>query len=118
MLGEPEKAYLRECVNILSTKFLSDQLKNACWELSRAKVMETDAFLDDMQLLRHRCSDTFDELCKAIGDRQQIGVFAFFVPRKPDKGDLPDHVIGKEILVVTDKDEIRPRWSLVSFVST
>ena len=117
MLDSSEKALLRRCINTLSAESLSKELGQGAWTVTRAEFCETESFLGEMQFFRDRHPREYQQLCEAIGERKRIGIFQFQLARTSEMGRLPNHVVGRSLLTITDEDQIAPIWRLTSLVS-
>jgi len=118
MLESSEKEILRKCINTLTNGALSKELGHGSWTVTRAEFCKTDVFLSEMQFFGRHHPCEYNQLCKEVRDRKRIGVFQFQLERTSEVDGVPEHFVGKSLLVVTDEDEMAPVWRFSSWVSS
>lgn len=116
MLTSSEKALLRDCIRTLSTESLAEELGQDPWTVTRAEFCQPELFLSEMQFFARQHPFEHKQLCETIGDRKRVGVFQFQLPRTSEMRGLPQHIVGRLLIVVTDADKIIPLWRFTSLL--
>lgn len=75
MLDSSGKEMLRKCISHLSTGPLLKDLANNDWTTTRAELCEAEAFIQEMQFFRDRHPSEYQQLCDAIGEKNDLGFF-------------------------------------------